>query len=238
MFPKKIDLQKTVKILVPYGSEINNIINELNKIKNAQTDGISWLYSDDKLKISLASGSAGSGSLPKGTYGSLLWHDGSSWNPLYPPAQTTGTTSTVLTYNGAPTWGTASLGASTSHPFRLSGFASGSKYYYTLELGTVNNAIPLIGTSSLVASPTPYGEINNSGSGQIFLHVTTDNAGVLTFVSASATSSMSTIMDSGSNRFRSVGIYVASGSTITFTNTVRTNQTLFLCNNQSVWGAS
>lgn len=132
MIPEKFEDLNQVKILIPFATKINLLIDELNKIKNAQTKGgIEWSYADKNLIISYD---------PSGSFNGSQEVDDSY-------SQTSSGSTTVV---------------SGSHPFQLTGFVSGSTAYISVFPGSVNNAVPFIGANSIAAIPPPLAVVTGT----------------------------------------------------------------------------
>ena len=105
-FPQKIS-GPSAGAFIPLEKRVNEIIDELTKIKNAVGyGGIEWQYTDTNLRIQIRdSGSISGTALPTGNTGDMLYHDGVDWTLLVAPSGSTTGNDWVLRHNGlTPYW--------------------------------------------------------------------------------------------------------------------------------------
>jgi hypothetical protein len=125
--------------------------------------------------------------------------------------------------------------ATTAAPFTLYDASSGGTLKVGIRPGMVNNFVPTIGGTSLVAVPTPSLTVTGS-TGIIYLDATVDAAGAITaLIIANATSIPA---DTATQKRKLIGTWTASGGAFTsVVSILDANQTLYLCNGTAIWEA-
>lgn len=126
-------------------------------------------------------------------------------------------------------------GSVNRHPFQLSGVVEGAEARISIRPGSVNNAVPKIGSTSLVAVPAPYLVVTGS-SGTIYLHAAVDSNGVITNLVALNTSG-NVPSDTSGDKYKLVGTWTSGGGQFTSVSSIlNDNQSLFVCNGTAIWG--
>lgn len=137
-----------------------------------------------------------------------------------------------LTEKRAPTQG-GFASSSATIPWQLEGFVDSGATKIRIVPGMVNNFVPTIGGTSLVAYPAPALTVTGS-SGLVYLKATVDAAGAITALEIASASSVPA--DTSTLKHKLVGGWTASGGAFTSVSSVlNTNQTFRICNGAAEW---
>lgn len=137
---------------------------------------------------------------------------------------------------GAPRQGSRRAGAS-AHPFKLSGLIESGDAKIKVAPGMVNNFVPTIDGTSIVAVPAPTFTVTGA-SGIIQLKATVDGAGAVTALILESIAGPSVTADTSTAKYKLVGSWTASGGVFTSVSSIlNTNLTLYLCNGTAIWEA-
>ena len=99
--------------------------------------------------------------------------------------------------------------------------------------GMVNNFVPTIGGTSIVAETPPSITVTGS-TGIIYLDATVDATGAITALIAANATTLPT--DTSTHKYKIIGTWTASGGVFTSVNSVlNTNQTFRICGGVAEW---
>jgi hypothetical protein len=132
--------------------------------------------------------------------------------------------------------GAVSRAARGVNPFALTGFIdTGPTAKIRIAPGMVNNFVPTIGGTSLVAVPPPAITVTGA-SGIIQLKATVDGAGAITALIAEGVAGPAVTADTATEKYKLVGTWTASGGAFTsVVSILNVNQAFYLCNGTAIW---
>jgi hypothetical protein len=122
-------------------------------------------------------------------------------------------------------------------PWFLTGQIESGVAKIGIKPGMVNNLVPTIGGTSLVAVPPPTITVTGA-SGIIQLKATVDGVGAITALIAENVAGPTVTADTTTLKYKLIGTWTSDAGQFTSVNSIlNTNQTLYLCNGTAIWEA-